>query len=55
MILWPMSGNASQLGVGYKYEKSFVSMLCFIVFDSPIDNGDLHEYTVRTPPMYSLS
>ena len=39
--------NSYQGGAGYNYEKSFDSMLRFTVFDSPIDNADLHEYTLN--------
>ena len=39
--------NSYQVSAGYKYQKSFTSMLRFTVFDSPIDNADLDEYTLK--------
>ncbi len=36
-----------QVGVGYKYQKAFTSMLRCTRFDSPIDNADLDEYTLN--------
>ena len=39
--------NSYQVGAGYKYQKSFTSMFRFTVFDSPIDNADLDEYTLN--------